>query len=220
MSIFNLLLTIHISFGLLAVSVGLAPILTRKGGRAHRLTGRAFVVFMAILLVCAWAMTFLHFSVYFLALSASASLAVFSGVRVLGRKRPDLNPGDRAKPIDRISTFLMIGVVAWIVWLQAHGAGGPPAVVAAIAVSALTVSLWDLMRFTWPTGWPFSPRLWMYEHLAKMLGAYSAALSAFAGNFLTFLPQPWSQLWPTVLFQVLTIGWIIALATRRSPVPA
>lgn len=41
MSIYSLLLAVHIAGGLGAVLIGIAPVLTRKGGRAHRLTGRA-----------------------------------------------------------------------------------------------------------------------------------------------------------------------------------
>ena len=74
---------------------------------------------------------------------------------------------------------------------------------------------WDLWRFARPTDWPFSPDLWTYEHLVKMLSAYGAVLSAFSGNFLTFLPTPWSQLWPTLLFQPLAIIWVTVLARRR-----
>ena len=48
-----------------------------------------------------------------------------------------------------------------------------------------------------------------------MLGAYSAVLSAFSGNFLTALPAPWSQLWPTVLFQCLIVAWIATLVVRK-----
>jgi hypothetical protein len=53
-----------------------------------------------------------------------------------------------------------------------------------------------------------------------MLGAYGAVLSAFSGNFLTFLPTPWSQLWPTVLIQTVTMIWIAVLIIRRRHAPA
>jgi hypothetical protein len=48
-----------------------------------------------------------------------------------------------------------------------------------------------------------------------MLSAYGATVSAFSGNFLTFIPAPWSQLWPTLLFQSLMIAWIAVLVIRR-----
>ena len=57
MSFYPLLLAVHIVAGLGAVLIGIAPVLTRKGSRLHRLTGRAFAVLMAVLLAAAWAMT-------------------------------------------------------------------------------------------------------------------------------------------------------------------
>jgi uncharacterized membrane protein len=215
-SLFAPTLLLHITLGLAACVVGLAPIFTRKGSRLHRLWGRLFVGLMAVLLACAWLMTALHFSPYFLALSATATMTLFSGVRVLGRKRPDLRREDRARPLDWIVTLGVVGIGAWVLVLVLTGRTGDLAAVSsALAFGALAYGGWDLWRFARPTDWPFSPNLWNYEHLTKMLGAYGAVLSAFSGNFLTFLPTPWSQLWPTVLFQTLTMIWIAILIVRR-----
>ena len=220
-SLFAPTLLLHITLGLAACVVGLAPIFTRKGSRRHRLWGRLFVGLMAALLACAWLMTALHFSPYFLALSATATMTLFSGVRVLGRKRPDLRREDRARPLDWIVTLGVVGIGVWVLVLVLTGRTGDLAAVSsALAFGALAYGGWDLWRFARPTDWPFSPNLWNYEHLTKMLGAYGAALSAFSGNFLTFLPTPWSQLWPTVLFQTVTMIWIAVLIIRRRRAPA
>lgn len=221
MPLFTPLLILHIATGLAAVAVGFAPLLTRKGSRAHRLWGRLFVGLMTTLLACAWAMTALHFNTYFLALSATASLTLFSGVRVLGRKRPDIRPRDRARPLDWAATLGALGIGVWVLVLIALGrSDGPPVVSAALAYGALSVAAWDLWRFSRTRDWPFSPDLWRYEHLVKMLSAHAAVLSAFSGNFLTFLPQPWSQLWPTVLFQSMAVLWTATLILRRRVRPA
>jgi uncharacterized membrane protein len=217
------LLIVHISAGFCAVLVGVMPILTRKGSRLHRLSGRVFAVLMTILLVCAWAMTALRPNAYFLGLSATASLALFSGLRVLGRKRPDLRAADRARLLDWIATIGIVGVGLLIIGLALTGhSDAPPQILIALAYGSLSLGGWDLWRFARPTDWPFSQDLWMYEHLWKTLGAYSAVLSAFSGNFLRFLPPPWSALWPTVLFQSLSLIWLVALLVRkrRSLVPA
>lgn len=216
MSIYPLLLAVHIATGLGAVLIGIAPVLTRKGSRAHRLFGRAFAVLMTVLLACAWAMTALKMNTYLLALSGASTLTLFSGLRVLGRKRPDLRRSDRATPLDWGVTMALAGVGLLILWLVATGRSvGPVQISVALVGSALGMSGWDLWRFARPLDWPFSPELWRYEHLWKMLGAYSAVLSAFSGNFLDFLPMPWSALWPTVVIQTLTLIWIAALVIGR-----
>ena len=215
-SLFAPTLLLHITCGLAACFVGLAPIFTRKGSRLHRLSGRVFAALMATLLACAWVMTALKFSPYFLALSATATMALFSGLRVLGRKRPDLRRAERAKALDWIVTLGAVGVGVWVLLLVVTGQTGDRAAVSsALAWGALVYGGWDLWRFARPTDWPFSPNLWNYEHLTKMLGAYGAVLSAFSGNFLTFLPTPWSQLWPTLLFQTVTMIWIAVLIMGR-----
>ncbi|MFN6982340.1 MAG: hypothetical protein ACK4NU_10500 [Brevundimonas sp.] len=221
MTLFQPLLVLHISTGLAAAVVGLAPLLTRKGSRVHQLWGRAFVGLMTTLLVCAWAMTALHFNTYFLALSATASLTLFSGVRVLRRKRPDIRREDRTRPLDWLVTLGAFAIGVWVLALIALGrSDGPPVVSAALAYGALSAASWDLWRFSRPGDWPFSPDLWRYEHLVKMLGAYAAVLSAFSGNFLTFLPPPWSQLWPTALFQSMAVIWTASLIMQRRARPA
>lgn len=220
-ALFTPTLILHVTCGLAASVVGVAPILTRKGSRLHRLSGRLFAGLMATLLACAWLMTALHFSPYFLALSATATMTLFSGVRVLGRRRPDLRCEDRARPLDWIVTLGVVGVGFWVLALVVTGQTGDLAAVSsALAYGALVYGGWDLWRFARPTDWPFSPNLWKYEHLTKMLGAYGAVLSAFSGNFLTFIPTPWSQLWPTFLFQTVTIIWIAILIVRRRRSPA
>ena len=214
--IFSPALALHVASGFLAVAAGLAPILSRKGSRLHRWSGRVFAALMTTLLAAAWLMTALRFNAYFAALSATATVTLFSGLRVLGRKRPDLDPAQRARPLDWGVTLAVVAVGAWVLVLLVQGrAGGQVAVSAALVYAAFLYGGWDLWRFFRPTAWPFSPRLWTYEHLVKMLSAYGAVLSAFSGNFLTALPTPWSQLWPTLLLQPLAIAWIVVLATRR-----
>lgn len=214
--LFSPILALHVAAGFVAVAAGLLPILSVKGSRLHRLSGRVFAGLMSVLLTAAWVMTALHFNAYFAALSATATITVFSGLRVLGRKRPDLDPGQRARPLDWAVTLAVVGVGLWVLVLLVLGrTGGARAVSAALVYAALLYGGWDLWRFFRPTAWPFSPNLWTYEHLVKMLSAYGAVLSAFSGNFLTFLPTPWSQLWPTLLFQPLAIAWIVVLVSKR-----
>ena len=214
--LFSPALALHIGCGFLLVAIGLIPILSRKGSRLHRWSGRAFVILMSVLLAAAWLMTALHFNAYFLALTATATMTLFSGFRVLGRKRPDVDPRQRAKPLDWAVTLSLIGIGVWILVLVFTGrTGNKAAVSAALVYAALTYGGWDLWRFMRPTAWPFSANLWTYEHLVKMLSAYGAVISAFSGNFLTFLPTPWSQLWPTLLFQPMAAIWITVLVLRR-----
>jgi len=214
--LFSPTLAAHIGCGFLLVAIGLLPILSRKGSPLHRWSGRAFVALMSVLLAAAWVMTALRFNAYFAALSATATMTVFSGTRVMRRKRPDLDPRQRATILDWAATLALVALGVWILALVAQGkVGNKAAVSMALVYACFTYGGWDLWRFLRPTAWPFSPNLWTYEHLVKMLSAYGAVVSAFSGNFLTFVPTPWSQLWPTLLFQPMAVIWIAMLAMRR-----
>jgi cation transport ATPase len=171
---------------------------------------------MSVLLAAAWVMTALHFSAYFAALTATATLTTFSGVRVLRRKRPDIDPRQRATVVDWIVTLAVLAIGVWVLTLVMQGqTGNKAAVSAALVYACFTYGGWDLWRFLRPADWPFSPNLWTYEHLVKMLSAYGAVISAFSGNYLTFLPTPWSQLWPSLLFQPMAVIWILVLLWRQ-----
>ena len=108
--LFTPVLALHIITGLALCAVGVVPILSAKGSRMHHLSGRLFVLLMVILLIGAWLMTAMHFSAYLLGLSAAATYHVFSGVRVLRRKRPDLKLQDRARLIDWSAAVAVIAV--------------------------------------------------------------------------------------------------------------
>lgn len=157
-------------------------------------------------------LTMLALKPYFAALTAAAGIACFSGVRVLRRKRPDLDRNERARAIDWLAAIVTLILGVGLLMLAARGEAGQNATVFyALIGGAMTYAVYDLIRFAFPTTWPFFPQLWFYEHLVKMLGSYSAVVAAFSGSVLTFLPvpSPWKQLWPTILFHQLMIAFIV-----------
>lgn len=191
--VFAATLAIHVVAGTAALAIGLAPLMSakRRGG-THVRYGRLFARAMMVVLATAAVLTTLALSPYFAALTVTASVTVFSGLRVLRRKRPDLDPAQRATGLDWWVTSA--GLAAGLALLAAAAAGGVPGnptVVYSLAAGALAYTAYDLWRFARPAGWPFFPDLWFYEHLVKMLGAYSAVAAAFSGSVgLRFL-QRW-----------------------------
>lgn len=194
----------------MAVVVGLVALLTRKGARHHVRAGRRFLQSMAVVLGTAIGLTFISFDPYFAGLTAASAIAIFSGWRVLGRKRPDLRPTDRAKPIDWIVTTVLLMVAVGLLALAwtGHIHRNLP-VVYALGYGTITYALYDLHRFWRPLAFPFGPNLWLYEHLVKMIGGYFGAVAAFSGSVLVFLDPPWRQLWATSLGQTLAVVLVI-----------
>ena len=208
------LLALHIVFGTAAIIGGLvallSPKLSPRGGRVHRRAGRAFLWCIGVVIASAVGLTIISFNPYFAGLTAAAAIGVFSGYRVLGRKRPDLNPDDRAKPLDWAVTLTLAAVaVMLLIFLRTGRITENIPVVNALGYGTLGYAIYDLYRFWRPLGIPFGPNLWLYEHLVKMIGAYFGAVAAFSGSVLVLLDPPWRQLWATVLGQWLSIVLVI-----------
>jgi hypothetical protein len=231
-SLSSLLLVAHIIAGSLAVIVGLVALLTPKpvaprSGSAHRKSGRLFLYSMCVVIGTATVLTLISLNPYFAGLTAAATVAVFSGYRVLRRKRPDLNATQRAHAVDWIVTLLILAVGLLLIVLGASGriTRNLP-VVYSLGVGSVLYAAYDLYRFARPLAFPFSENLWLYEHLVKMLGGYFGAVAAFSGSVLVLLPEPWRQLWATSLGQTLAVVLVIyyrrRLKARRQadPLPA
>jgi hypothetical protein len=217
------LLALHIVFGTAAVVGGAVALLAPKlapGGGVHRRAGRAFMRCIGVVIATATALTLLRFDAYFAGLTAAAAIAAFSGRRVLRRKRPDLDPAQRATALDWGVTLLLLAVAVFLLALAATGRIARNIPVAwALGAGTALYAAWDLYRFARPLAAPFSPDLWLYEHLVKMLGAYFGAVAAFSGSVLLFLDPPWRQLWATTTGQLLAVTLVLyyrhALRRRR-----
>jgi hypothetical protein len=214
-SISTLLLVAHIIAGSLAVIVGAVALVTPKplkpeAGRAHRRSGKLFLASMCVVIGTATVLTIISLNPYFAGLTAAATVAVFSGYRVLRRKRPDLTASQRAQAFDWIITLLILCVGLLLIVLGASGriTRNLP-VVYSLGVGSVLYAAYDLYRFARPLAFPFSENLWLYEHLVKMLGGYFGAVAAFSGSVLVLLPEPWRQLWATSLGQTLAIVLVI-----------
>jgi uncharacterized membrane protein len=208
----------HIAAGSIALAVGLIPILTGKGGDAHRRLGGWYVRTMILVVGSAAVMSAIAVKPYFAALTVGAAISTFSGIRVLKRKRPDVDSQQRARPLDWAFLGGAALLLLLLLGLALGGKVGQNATVFyALLGGAGAYLLWDAWRFLFPAAWPFFPRLWFYEHLVKMLASYSAVVAAFSGSVLHFLPipEPWKQLWSTILFHNLIIGFILWYAVVR-----
>ncbi len=212
------LLVLHIVTGTAAVVAGLvalvAPKPVGKSARTHLRSGRLFLWAMAVVIATAAALTVINLNPYFAGLTAASAVAVFSGYRVLARRRPDLDRAQRARAADWLVALTVLAVGLFLVALAAAGrvTQNLP-VVYSLGAESMLYAAYDLYRFARPLGRPFTPNLWLYEHLVKMIGGYFGAVAAFSGSVLVLLPPPWHQLWATTLGQTLAV--VLVLYYRR-----
>jgi hypothetical protein len=210
MSPAHLLLSAHIAAGAVAVPLGALALATRKGGRAHLRFGAFYYQAMTLVIGSAAVLSAVHREPYLAGLTAAAAIGTFSGRRVLGRKRPDREPAQRAALVDWALALAALAVGLALLAMAATGVEmRSPPVIYSLAGTSVVYGLYDLARFFRPGAWPFSPRLWLYEHIVKITGAYFGAVAAFSGNLVLPLPEPWRQLWAPALGEALIVFFLL-----------
>jgi uncharacterized membrane protein len=187
----------HVVAGFAALGAGAGAFLTEKGGRRHRRFGRAFVYAMAVVAVTSLALYALDRTTFrlFLAMIAVFSFYfVFSGYRVLARKRPADSPGRvdwLAVGLVGVAGLGLLGLGGWFL-LEGVGFGTVMLVFGGIA-TAMGVA--DARSFRAGT----EAGEWVVDHLTRMGAAYIAAVSAFSAVNATVLPTVLRWLWPTLV---------------------
>lgn len=180
MTLIDFLLGIHVSAGTVALATFLVPLVTAKGGLAHRRAGRAFVTAMAVICVTGAVVSTYRlatetrdgvragawFLLFVTVLSASAT---WKGMRVLRMK----GPGRNVSAVDLLMAAILVPMGLWIGYL---GLRYRNAVLLFFSLAAID-------GFQGVKYWlnPSKPRMhWFFEHMDGMLGASIAALTAFA----------------------------------------
>jgi hypothetical protein len=181
----------HVSAGVLALLLGLLPLLSRKGSPLHRLSGWLFVAAGCVVLICA----LIGVIAYprpgpLVMVTLSASYQYLSGLRAL--------PRFRTAP-SGLDTMLALAALTGCGLLLSRMASGEASWSPAIGYSTLgflaVVALYDLSRPLWASAWR---KIRAIDHGLKMTGTYFAFASAGLGNLVRDW-QPWSQIAPSAL---------------------
>ncbi|QIO23464.1 DUF2306 domain-containing protein [Haloarcula sp. JP-L23] len=190
-------LWVHIAAGFLALFAGVGAFVTEKGSLRHRRAGRAYVYGMVVVAATALALFALDPTAtrQFLALVAVFSFYfVFSGYRVLSRKRP----ADAPTAVDWGAVTLYglasVGLLAMGA-LQLLAGNGFAVVVLVFGVLGTVLTVADVRSFRTEA----DPRAWLGEHVTRMGAGYIATVTAFSAVNFVFLPTVGRWLWPTLL---------------------
>lgn len=194
---------VHIAFGMIALFVAPAAMLTVKGGLAHRRWGKIYFWSMAVVALTALVMS-LYRPIYFLALVAVFSFYfAFRGYRSVIRKR------EPARTADWIAALIMLigslGLVGVGIHPPAHQFLPAPAVPIAFGLIGAAVGAGDIWRFLHP---PTDRNAWWYAHMGGMIGSYIATVGAFSAVNFYFLPILVRWLWSTAIGVPAISIWI------------
>jgi uncharacterized membrane protein len=197
----------HIACGTAALALGLIAILSRKGGPLHTRAGWLFIYAYSVVVVTA-AIGLLIFDFRsFLAVVTLLSLYdVFAGYRALRLKGRRPETIDRAvSAIGALTPWLFIAIMNYL-----HQPWSP-VLTWSILGGLIAISGYDILRNFLPLAW--LKKVWIQEHLVKMMCAYVAIASAFAGTVFSNY-MPWAAIVPSALGMTVIAGFLLA---RRAP---
>ena len=216
----RLFLGVHITAGSGAFLLAPLALITRKGGKAHRLWGKIYFWCMAVVAATALVMA-LYRPILFLALVAIFSFyASFMAYRVLGQKAawkgtPVAGALDWAVAILCFAASAALALCGAIRPALVQNLGIPAIVFGLVGMRISGKAMWN---FTHP---PAEKMFWWYTHLQGMIGSYIAAWTAF--SVVTIGPLLhgawWIWLAPTVIGVPAMIATTAYYKRRFAPRP-
>lgn len=190
---------VHVLAGIIAMFIAIVPYASKKGGKVHAQYGRYFLYLMAIVIITALnGVLFFRDRPFLTVVTMLSFYMAYSGYRVLKTKPRGFTKIDFAVMLLvllSLGSFLYQFRTAKILW--------SPVVVYYLSGYLGLVLAFDIIRFVLPKLIK-NERFWVYEHIWKMTGAFSALVSAGAGTVFEAY-EPWNQIVPAVV----TTIWLL-----------
>ncbi len=194
---------IHIITGSIALLLGLIAILSTKGDRVHNSSGRYFLGFMTVVIITGLIGVVVFGRNTFLAvITVLSGYVAFSGYRVL------LFKSNQPKLLDIAVAILSILVlVHFLRYFKSIGMIWSPVIIYSTVGALAFVLTYDFLRYFIPKEKYRKHRIWLYEHIYKMMSAFAGLLSAFSGTVLEAY-KPHSQYLPSVLGLLIAFSFM------------
>jgi uncharacterized membrane protein len=200
-------IVVHVFAGVTAIVSGTVAIASVKGERVHVRAGGLFVfAYIALVITAVIGVVVFEFRSFLAVATIASSYDVFAGCRSLRLR------GRRPQLVDVVlSVVALLGTVAFVFGMRALHKPWSPALTWSVLGGLLGLAAYDLIRVVLPQSW--LRRVWLQEHLYKMMAAYIAAAATGAA---TIFPRwaPWSALVPVIAGEALTVCFLFAY---RSP---
>lgn len=202
----------HIITGIIAMSLAIIILITIKGNKFHKKMGRAFLAFLVVVIFTGFIGSIIYRgNPYLLVLTILSGYYGFSGFRILKTK------SNIPKKLDLVVAIASLGLgIYFIDYLNSTEMFWNPTIIYSTFGALFIIITYDFLRYFLNT--KRYNKLWLYEHIYKMIAAFTALLAAAIG---TLFPdhQPYSQLFPSVIGTLLAIGFIVFYYIRNNPRP-
>ncbi|MEP7142350.1 MAG: hypothetical protein ABI707_05755 [Ferruginibacter sp.] len=192
----------HITAGTIALLFGIIALTTRKGGRTHKRVGKLFLMLLIFVIITGLLGVFVfNRNTFLLVITVLSAYNGFSGYRILQTKS-----NEPKLPDISVAIISLISVSYFLYYFNSIGMIWAPVIIYSTVGALLFLITYDFARYLIPRA--KYKKLWLYEHIYKMIGAFTALLAAFIGTvFVKY--QPYSQVLPSVLGILLQIGFIV-----------
>ncbi len=204
------LIYIHVALGFMAFGIGAVTLVSKKGGRLHIVTGRIFYFSMVVSVVLSLVVSLTpgHLS------PTMFHIAVLSLYFLLGGKRSlKFKIKGHRFQVDKALAYAVIVTSLAVMGYSFFIEGRVHPLRTVFGCIGLVFGGIDLWMFRFPEK---VSRKWLFLHLSKMLGGYTAAVTAFfvAQKILTGY---FNWFMPTVFGVAFIIYWAIKLKTFSLP---
>jgi hypothetical protein len=207
-SLMTILLIIHIAAGFTALVTGGLASFTRKGGKAHRRSGKWYFRAMTGVFITAVAIAILKNLAFLFMVGFFSYYFVVRGYRQLYLK--GLGRTQKATPLDwtitGVALVFGLGLVSWAVYQLMNSISFWPVPMAFGIISA-SFALADSKLYI---KGPKYKQHWMASHIVSMGAGYIATWTAFVVTNIKFLPPVIVWLAPSAIGAVL-----ISYSVRR-----
>jgi hypothetical protein len=201
-------IAVHVVAGVTAIVSGTVAIVSVKGGRRHCSAGWAFMsAYVALVATAVIGIVVFEFRSFLAVATIASSYDVFAGYRSLRLR------GRRPQSVDiGLSLVALLAPVAFVLAIHALHKPWSPAMTWSVLGGLVGLATYDLFRIVLPQSW--LQRVWLQEHLYKMMAAFIAAVATGAA---TIFPHwaPWSALVPVIAGECLTIYFLIAYRSSK-----
>lgn len=198
----NLNILVHVITGTAALLLGLIALLTKKGKTRHRKSGKIFLCLLCFVIFTGLIGVFIFGrNTFLLVITVLSAYQGFSGYRILQTK------ANKPQIIDIIAAIITVIIAAYFLYyFKSIGMIWSPIIIYSTVGVLFLLIIYDFARYLIPK--TIYQNIWLYEHIYKMIGAFTALSAAFAGTVFADY-QPYSQILPSV-FGVLLQAYFIA----------
>ncbi len=203
---------LHVSCGTIALLLGFVAIFSRKGGRTHIKSGQIFLALLVVVITTALVGVFIFGrNTFLLVITLLAAYQGFSGYRILQTRVNTLHWADIGAGI-----LTLTSAAYFLYFLRQIGMIWSPAVIYSTLGWLFGVVVYDVARYSIPAELYKHRKIWLLEHIVKMMSAFGAIASAFAGTVLPNF-QPYSQLLPSLVVTLGMMYFLVVWLRKTSP---